>query len=64
MLFERTVVVNNLLYGKSEMQRAEYSVKAVRRHSVRDANNVTHFFERNKKTMKQNDYRRMRETQC
>jgi hypothetical protein len=64
MLFERIAAANNLLYGKSEMRHAEYSVKSDRRHSVRDANNVTHFFERNKKIMKQNDYRRVRETQC
>jgi hypothetical protein len=64
MLFERIAAVNNLLYGKRERRLNAHDVKLDKRHSVRDENNVTHFFKRNKKKMKQNDYRKERDKPC
>jgi hypothetical protein len=62
--FERTVAVNNLLYGKSERKPDAHSVKLDRRLSVRDANNVKRFSERNAKRTKRNDYRRENDKPC
>jgi hypothetical protein len=62
--FERIAAANNLLYGKSEQRHNAHDVKLDRRHSVRDANNVKRFFKRNKKKMKQKDYRKENDKPC
>jgi hypothetical protein len=64
MPFERIAGANNLLYGKSEQRPNAHVVKLDRKHSVRDANNVKRFFKRNKKRMKQNDYRKENDKPC
>jgi hypothetical protein len=61
MLFERNVAANNLLYGRSGMQNDVYSAKLDRRPSDSVVSSVLHFFKRNMKTMKRNDYKRRRD---
>jgi RIO-like serine/threonine protein kinase len=62
--FERTVGVDNLLYGKSERKPDAHSVKLDRKPSVRDVNNVMRFFKRKAKRTKRNDYRRENDKPC
>jgi hypothetical protein len=64
MLFERTVVVNNLLYGRKERQTIAHDVKLKRTVGDRNVNNMMHFSKKNVKRMKRNDYKKENDMPC
>jgi hypothetical protein len=64
MLFERTAVVNNLLYGRKERRIIAHNVKLKRNVDDRNVNSMMHFSKKNMKRMKQNGYKKENDMLC